>query len=316
MILTDYLKSERDLSWDYAKQCGVRHAVVRLPEDPAFNVTDAGHWRQVYDRFTAFGLKPIVIEPMPNALHDHIKAGDASRDACIEKVISMFAIMDSLDIRTICFNFMAYLGWTRTASNIEERGGALVTGFKMRDFHTDCKAVLSAEKLWENYRYFIDAVLPYAERYHIRLALHPDDPPVERLAGVSRIFTSSETVWKGVTAWNSDCLGVTLCQATFRMMGEDLTKVIPAFAKQNKILFIHFRDAVGNKLDFHETFHDNGPTDMAAILRLYQSCGVNVPIRVDHVPCMAGENITTPGYGKLGRLFALGYLKGLCDAIR
>ena len=129
MIMTDYLRSKRDLTWDYAKQCGVGHGVIRLPEDPAFDICDLSHWQSVYKEFTDFGIKPIVVEPMPNALHDHIKAGDEKRDESIEKVIRMLPIMDCLDIRTICFNFMAHVGWYRTDYNIEERGGALVTGF-------------------------------------------------------------------------------------------------------------------------------------------------------------------------------------------
>ena len=76
MIITDYLRSKRDLTWDYAKQCGVGHGVIRLPEDPAFDICDLSHWQSVYKEFTDFGIKPIVVEPMPNALHDHIKAGD------------------------------------------------------------------------------------------------------------------------------------------------------------------------------------------------------------------------------------------------
>ena len=97
------------------------------------------------------------------------------------------------------------------------------------------------------------------------------------------------------------------------MMGEDLHKVIPSFAE--KIFFVHFRNAVGDKLRFRETFHDNGQINMAAMLRLYRQCGIDVPIRVDHVPLMAGESQETAGYTALGRLFAIGYLKGILDGI-
>jgi len=134
MILTDYLLSERDLSWDFAKQCGVDHATLRLPEDREFDVTDESHWKTVCERMTSFGIKPIVIEPMPNALHDHIKAGDEKRDECIEKALKMFPIMNKLGINTLCFNFMAHIGWLRTAKDLADRGGALVTGFDIKDF--------------------------------------------------------------------------------------------------------------------------------------------------------------------------------------
>ncbi|MDW7658236.1 MAG: mannonate dehydratase, partial [Bacillota bacterium] len=114
MILSDYLLCEENIQWQYARQLGIEHAVIRLPEDDRFDVTDHSHWQGIHDRFTAAGLKPVVVEPMPNALHDHIKLGDSQRDACIEKVIRMLPIMEQLDIRTICVNFMAYIGWLRT----------------------------------------------------------------------------------------------------------------------------------------------------------------------------------------------------------
>ena len=161
MILADYFRSQHDATWDFAIQSGVRHGVIRLPEDSAFDLTDRSHWQAVYKNFTDFGITPLVIEPMPNELHDHIKIGDEKRDECIEKVIKMFPIMRELNIDTICFNWMAHIGWLRTSSDYPERGGAKVTEFKMTDFKpTDSK--ISAEKLWDNYIYFIKAVIPDA----------------------------------------------------------------------------------------------------------------------------------------------------------
>ncbi len=314
MILSDYFKSEHDLTWDYAKQCGVEAGVIRLPEDDGFNIVDFSHWQDVHKRFTDFGIKPVVIEPLPNSLHDHIKAGDGQRDESIEKFIRCLAYMDKLDIRTVCFNFMAHIGWTRTDDDIIERGGARVTGFDLEKF-LPTEAAITEDELWYNYEYFIKAVIPYAEKYNIKLALHPDDPPLASLGNVSRIMTSYRNIERAMHVAESKNLGVTMCQATYLMMGEDLYYVIPKLA--DKIFFVHFRNARGNKYKFNETFHDNGEIDMASILRLYQKHGVNVPIRVDHVPLMAGEeHAGVAGYAALGRLFAIGYLKGLLEAIR
>lgn len=312
MILTDYFRSSHDMTWDYAKQCGVEHGVIRLPEDAEFDITDFSHLEKVYKRFVDFGIKPIVIEPMPNELHNHIKIGDEYRDECIEKVIKMFEYMDKLDVRTICFNWMAYIGWLRTNISIKERGDALVTGFNIDDFKPIDKKITSDE-LWDNYSYFINAVIPYAEKYNVRLALHPDDPPLAKLGDVERIMVSYENIKKAINIVDSPNLGVTMCQATYCMMGEDLYKVIPELA--DKIFFVHFRNAVGNKFKFRESFHDNGIIEMANIMKLYQQCNVDVPIRVDHVPLMAGEKQETAGYTALGRLYAIGYLKGILEAI-
>lgn len=312
MILTDYFRSSHDMTWDYAKQCGVEHGVIRLPEDAEFDITDFSHWEKVYKKFVDFGIKPIVIEPMPNELHDHIKIGDEYRDECIEKVIKMFEYMDKLDIRTICFNWMAHIGWLRTSENIEERGGALVTGFDIDEFKCSDKKITAVE-LWNNYEYFIKAVVPYAEKFNIKLALHPDDPPLERLGMVERIMVNYENIKKAINIVNSKNIGVTMCQATYCMMGEELYKVIPELA--DKIFFVHFRNAIGNKYKFRETFHDNGIIKMADIMKLYKRCNVNVPVRVDHVPLMAGETQETAGYTAIGRLYAIGYLKGILETI-
>lgn len=310
MILTDYFYPTPDLTWQFAAQCGVKHGVIRLPETPDFDLTDKGHWQTLCQRFHSYGISPLVVEPLPNALHDHIKAGDEKRDASIEAFIKMLPIMAQYGIETVCFNFMAHIGWLRTALDIPERGGAKVTGFRYADFVPGEKAI-TAQQLWYNYEYFLKAVLPEAERHGVRLALHPDDPPLARLGNVERIMISLENIQKAMTLVPSPYLGVTYCQATYHMMGEDVYEAARALA--DKIFFIHFRNCRGNVLDFHETFHDNGEIDMARMIALYRDLKLNVPIRVDHVPQMAGENEGMAGYTALGRLYAIGYLKGLLE---
>ena len=249
---------------------------------------------------------------MPNELHDHIKAGDSMRDECIEKVIKMFPIMRDKKIDTICFNFMAHIGWLRTRSDFPERGGARVTAFDMADF-SDTGAHISAPELWDNYTYFIKAVVPEAEKYGIKLALHPDDPPVPSLGSVERIMISRENIRRAVYGiCPSEGLGITMCQANFFIMGENLPDVIKEF--RDKIMFVHFRNTKGHPTSFRETFHDNGDIDMADIMKCYIDNGIDVPVRVDHVPTMAGEVSTLPGYDALGRMFAIGYLKGILDS--
>ena len=318
MLLADYFRFPRDEAWDASISCGVRHAIVRLPETPDFDVTDEAHWHTVMDGFASLGLTPVGIEPMPNALHDHIKAGDEKRDECIDKVIRMLAVMDRYDVRLICFNFMAHIGWLRTRADYPERGGAFVTAFDLADF--DEKAVnpdgkrITAKELWDNYTYFVKAVVPEAEKHGICLGLHPDDPPLEHLGGVERIFINKENIRKAVyDICPSEALGVTYCQANYHIMGEDVAATAREWAK--KIFFVHFRNTTGTPTAFRETFHDNGDLDMASLLKTYKDSGIDVPIRVDHVPTMPGESPGTPGYGARGRYFAIGYLKGLLEAI-
>ncbi len=313
MILTDYFRAEPDLQWDYARQAGVEHAVLRLPEDEQFEYTDIRCWRMVIDRMSARGIKPVVIEPLPNCLHDPIKMGDPRRDESIERLIGMFSVMEQLEISTLCFNFMAHVGWCRTSSCIPERGGALVTGFSIEDYQGD-DCIVTHEELWERLTYFLHAVVPEAERHGIKLALHPDDPPVPCLGQVGRILTSLEAVDRAVHLVDSPILGVTLCQGTYSAMGEDICACIRHFCRQDKLFFVHFRDVAGERYHFHETFHDNGQTDMNQAIRTYLAEGFQGPVRVDHVPTMAGEENGLPGYANVGRLLALGYLRGLLEA--
>lgn len=312
MLLADYLRYPKDSTWDIAKQCGVEHGVIRLPEDKEFDLTNTSHWQKVYDDFVNFGIKPIIIEPMPNKLHDHIKIGDDKRDESIEKVIQMFPIMDQLDIRCICFNWMAHIGWYRNVLDSPERGGAKVTGFRLADFVAP-EVGITEKELWDNYEYFLKAVIPYAEKYGINLALHPDDPPM-KLGNVSRIMINYENIDRAINKIvRSKNLGVTMCQATYNIMGEDLYEIIPKLAE--KIYFVHFRNVIGNLENHRETFHDNGKIDMADIMKLYKKCGVDCPVRVDHVPTMLDEDTVNHGYDALGRFFAIGYLKGILQAV-
>lgn len=310
MILTDYFYSPHNITWDYAVQCGVKHGVIRAPENAGFDLCSETHWQQLCDAFRKRGIAPLVLEPLPNELHDHIKAGDGQRDESIERFLKMLPILHRQGITTVCFNFMAHVGWTRTRRDYPERGGAQVTGFDLRDFSPG-ESRITQEELWRNYEYFIRAVVPEAERWNVHLALHPDDPPLPALGGVERIMISYENIDRAIHLVESPCLGVTYCQATYHMMGEDVVETAKKFAE--KIFFIHFRNCKGDVRNFRETFHDNGELDMARLIRTYRDIGLDVPIRVDHVPVMAGESGGVAGYTALGRLYAIGYLKGLLE---
>jgi mannonate dehydratase len=224
--------------------------------------------------------------------------------------------MEQLNIRIICLNFMAYTGWFRSRTNMPERGGALVTGFNKDDVPDREPLRITRAELWNNLLYFLKAVVPFAEKHGIALALHPDDPPVNRLGDVERILTSPGTIEKAINLVPSDMVGITLCQGCYAAMGEDICQTIRNFSRKNKVFFVHFRDIQGSLENFHETFHDNGKTDMVKAVRTYLDCGFSGPVRVDHVPAMAGERNDSPGYARIGRLYAIGYLKGIIDAVR
>ena len=206
----------------------------------------------------------------------------------------------------------------RTSSTIPGRGGALVTGFdlaEMKDKSLTQYGVVKDEQLWASLEYFLNRVLPVAEKAGVRLALHPDDPPTSPIRGVARIIRSVENYQRVVDLVPSPANGICLCQGNFTLMTDDLPGVIRHFGSRKKIFFVHFRDVKGTPEKYIETFHDEGKTDMLACLRAYRDIGYDGVCRPDHVPTMEGDSNHRPGYSSIGRLFAIGYIKGLQDAV-
>jgi mannonate dehydratase len=318
MILADFLPARRDRSWDYALQAGITHAIVRChPRDTGLTPPyDLDSLRTVQRNFAAAGLTVCGLEGDEFDMQ-RIKLGLPGRDADLENYRRMLANLGELGIPLLCYNFMASFGWCRTATHVPTRGGALTNRFQLTALDPTLLPAdqqVTAAQLWSNYEYFLRAVLPAAEQAGVKLGLHPDDPPLSPLRGVGRIFTSPEAFDRAMALSNSPSHGITYCQANFRLMGADLAATARRFAP--RIVFVHFRDVTGTAEDFTETFHDAGPTDMPAMLRLYHELGFRGPIRVDHVPSLAGEEDLPHGYAHLGRLFATGYMKGILDAAR
>ena len=193
--------------WRLAKQVGVNHATVRLPDDGSFDVTNLSQMMALSNLYLSYQIKPIIIEPLPNSLHDHIKCGDNKRDESIEKVIKMIPILAKCGYRVICVNFMAKIGWFRTSTMIEERGGAKVTGFNIADAQIDPSLEISEKELWDNLSYFLRAVVPIAEKHDVSIALHPDDPPIKKLGNISRILISKNNLQKALDIYQVKTLG-------------------------------------------------------------------------------------------------------------
>lgn len=97
-------------------------------------------------------------------------------------------------------------------------------------------------------------------------------------------------------------------------MGEDVEALAKEWLDQKRIFFVHFRDIVGTRERFRETFHDNGPTDMVRMLQVYHAHSFDGPIRPDHAPTMEGDSNESPGYAMTGKVFALGYMMGIMEA--
>ena len=318
MILADFLPPHPDARWQYAAQLGVQAAIVKLNpiltgQNPPWDYEVLASAQKRFHEY-GFSLAGLEGDQMPM---DRIKLGLAGRDEDLEQYKKMVRNMGRLGIGLLCYNFMGGIGWFRTRTDLRERGGALVSGFSQKEAQQASRTgfgEVDEARMWENYRYFLEAILPVAEESGVRLALHPDDPPVSPLRGIGRILTSAEAFRRVFSLSASPFHGMTFCQGSFRAMGEDLTSIVKEFGRAGRVFFLHFRDITGDREAFRETFHDNGPTDMAAMIRLYGELNLEVPIRIDHVPTLYGEENQEPGYGALGRLYAIGYLRGLAEA--
>ena len=318
MKIADILPQYPDRLWSYARQAGVTHGVARVPHNDKGQVSwDFMDLLHLKTRFDNQNLKLEVIEPGLDAQMHKMKLGIEGREEDIENCKQLIQNMGALDIPVLCYNFMAQFNWIRTSVSTPTRGGATVTSYDhrlMKNAPITEAGLISEDRLWENIHYFLERIVPVAEECKVKLALHPDDPPVSPIQGVSRIITSVAALQKAIDLVPSAYSGVTFCQGTLAAAGENIPEAIRFFGKRKKIFFVHFRDIRGTAEDFTETFHDDGQTDMYEAIKAYREVDFDGPVRIDHVPSMDGETNKEPGYGQVGRLFALGYLKGLLES--
>jgi len=279
--------------------------------DPKILTANKEAWEKV-------GLQLKVIEG-PASLGNKTKLGLEGKD---EEIANFITFMRNLKqytgIDVICYNWMPVVSWYRTRMDLPGRGGALVTAFDyddVKDAPVTEFGVVTKETLWKNLEYFLKAVVPEAEKIGMKLAMHPDDPQVDSIKGISRIMTTVDNFKKMADIYPSPNNGITMCQGNFSLMGVDIPTTVKYFGKRGLIHFVHFRNVRGGKFKFQETFHDEGQIDMYAAMKSYYDIGFKGPIRPDHVPTMAGDSNDHPGYSNIGSLFAFGYMRGLMQAI-
>ena len=321
MLLAEFLPPEPSPLWTMANQLGVRYAVSSVPgyrrDQPAARPTLAA-LREQKQRFAGRGIELLVLETAFPMLRDtKIAKAGRSADEELAEAQQLVRDMGEAGVTIACWNWMAVFNWTRTVLDQETRGGARVTAYSHAVMAQEPPAVetpISEEQLWEGIHRFLEAIVPVAEAAGVTLALHPDDPPISPIKGVGRILTSPDALQRVLDLAPSPANQLTFCQGTIATMGADVPAEIRRFGGQRKIGFVHFRDVRGTADDFAETFHDDGQTDMAAAMDAYYAVGFDGPMRPDHVPTMAGEALREPGYDMMGRLYAIGYVRGLQEA--
>jgi len=275
---------------------------------------DVAQTRRDYE---AMGLSWTVLEGVNLT---RAQLGVEGRDEDIARFITLIRDCATSGPRVICYNWMPAVSWSRSDTARVDRGGSLVTAFDIEDANpepTEYGDRFTHDDLWKNLAYFLDAVVPEAERHDVKLALHPDDPPVARLRGIPRIITSIDALKRVTQLYPSRHNGLTFCQGSIASQGPevDIPAAIRWFGERGLIHFVHFRDVRGTPTHFVEAWHDDGQNDMYAAMQAYYDVGFRGPIRPDHVATVTGlEENRFPGYNDLGALFAIGYIKGLMEA--
>ncbi len=318
--IAEFLAPTPTAVWKLAKQAGVNWAVGGLPFAETAGSDEApwdlGPLQRMKERYEQGGFTLAVIEARPPL--NNAKRGLPGRDAEIETVCTLIENMGRLGIPVWCYEWMTDFNWVRTSVDTPSRGGSVVTSFdaaELRDAGPTELGPIGEDELWENLQYFLERVLPVAEQWNVRLAMHPDDPPLSPIRGVGRIMRSVENFQRLLDLVPSPMNGITLCQGNFTLMTDDLPGVIRHFGRQGKIFFVHFRDVLGTPEKFEETWHDAGKTDMLACMRAYRDIGFEGVLRPDHVPTVEGDSNANAGYSSFGRLYAIGYIRGLRQAV-
>ncbi len=313
---------------------GVQMNTPRLPGEHRWETTDL---RQLVEQCERFSLTMEAIENVPIHFYDKAMLGLDGRDEQIDHYQATIRNMGKAGIPILGFHWMPNSVW-RTSRTTPGRGGALVTSFDLalaqqsgndlsrgyvvkRDERVDQVAVfdreedaVSAEQMWENYAYFVNAVMPVAEEAGVKLALHPDDPPVPSLGGVARLFRNVEGFKRGAEIANSPAWGLDLCLGCCSEMpggAENVYAMIKHFGPRGQILYVHFRDVQGTAPLFQECFIGEGNYDPAAVMLALKRSGFDGFLLDDHVPHMDDDS----EWAHRGRAHAIGYLQGLINML-
>lgn len=319
----------------FAAQIGATGVQLNAPTLPGDT-----HWEEkdlaaLVANARKHGLKMEAIENVPVHFYDKAMLGLPGRDEQIEHYRTTLRNMGRAGIPILGFHFMPNSVW-RTERLAPGRGGAGCTKFDMAEVEgvtditklksfmpttlgrqsampviTDPDKVIDDAQMFANYKYFIEAVLPVAEESGVRMAIHPDDPPVPMLGGVARIFKSPDDFKR---AWalnpNSPAWGLDLCLGCCSEMpgGKDnVREMIEFFGPKGRIFYVHFRDVQGTVPNFTECFIGEGNYDPAEAMLLLARNGFDGFLLDDHVPHMDDDS----DWNHRGRAHAIGYMQGL-----
>jgi mannonate dehydratase len=318
-----------------------------LLDMPAGDVWPVDAISSMSEAVRSHGLSLEVIESVN--VHEDIKLGLPTRDGYIGAYIESVKRLSKAGIKVICYNFMPVLDWARSelryelpdGSNTMRMSLAELNGITPEDLARrydeqtgdyelpgweperlkKMKEVLSLYenlpegKIWDNLKYFLDAIIPTAEECGVSMAIHPDDPPFP-IFGLPKIIISRDNIKRFLDLNKSGANGLTLCTGS---LGADPNNDAPAIIREfaPRIHFAHVRNLRHTDDGcFYESAHPSrsGSLDMYEIMKALHDSGFDGYIRPDHGRMIWGEN-GRPGYGLYDRALGAMYLSGLWEAL-
>lgn len=335
------------VSLDQIRQIpGVEGIVWALHHVPPGEVWPMEEIMKVKQEADEYGLNLDVVESVN--IHDDIKLGLPSRDQYIENYKQTIENLARVGVKTICYNFMPVFDWVRTDLHHPLEDGSTAMFYEKRKIMEiepreligkinenpdltmpgweperlarlselfDAYKDVTAEKLREHLAYFLQEIVPVAERHGIRMAIHPDDPPYS-IFGLPRIVSTREDIRQILDMVDSPSNGVTLCTGSLSARPDnDVIGMIHEFA--GRIPFVHIRNIkLYENGDFIETSHrvTDGSVDICGVVEALHETGFDGYARPDHGRQIWDEQCR-PGYGLYDRALGIMYLWGIWDSL-
>ena len=195
------------------------------------------------------------------------------------------------------------------------RGGVYLTTFDAERIQGEMNdkpaGEVSGEEVWSRIAYFYERIVPVAEQARVRLATHPDDPPMTYYRGVHQALVSFEGLKRLVDLVPSPCNGLLLCLGCMQEAGENVPAVIRYFGTRNKIFYVHFRNVAGAVPRYREVFPHEGDGDMVANLKALKEVGYQGYLVPDHNFGLTGDG----EWAQSSRAWQVGYIRGLMQAL-
>jgi mannonate dehydratase len=276
----------------------------------------------------AEGLKLEAIENFdPAHWHDVLLDGP-ERAQHIENVRTILRRLGEAGIPIMGYNF-SIAGVSGRIQGPFARGGAVSVGMNgtydqpmpngmvwnmIYDQHAPegTVAPITHAELWQRLKRFLEDVLPTAEAAGVRLAAHPDDPPLPTVRGQPRLVYQPALYQKLIDLKPSPSNALEFCLGTLAEMTEGgVYEAVDQYSRQGKIGYVHFRNVHGKVPHYHETFVDDGDVDMLRVLRILKQNGYEGVLVPDHTPQM-----TCGAPWHAGMAYALGYLKAGLQSIQ